>query len=99
MFCDLLAQVHGQNFKINWAPTYELGRVALAAGECDICFLDYRLGPQTGLDLLQSSIAEGCKIPMILLTGYGEHEVDLKAMESGAADYLVKDEVTPYLLE
>lgn len=99
MFCDLLAQVNGKNFKIEWAPSYERGKAALAAGNSDVCFVDYRLGPQTGLDLLQSAIADGCSIPIILLTGYGEHEVDLKAMESGAADYLVKDEVTPYLLE
>ena len=36
---------------------------------------------------------------MILLTGYGEHEVDLEAMRVGAADYLVKDQINAPLLE
>lgn len=98
-FRDLLSQVTSQKFKIEWAPSFEEGRKALAKGDAEVCFLDYRLGGQTGLDFLREAISSGCKIPMILLTGYGEQEVDLKAMKLGAADYLVKDQVTPLLLE
>jgi signal transduction histidine kinase len=36
---------------------------------------------------------------VILLTGYGEQEVDLEAMKTGAADYLVKDQISSHLLE
>jgi two-component system sensor histidine kinase/response regulator len=96
---DLLGEVHDQNFQFEWASSYEKGKFALSHKTHDVCFLDYRLGPQTGLDLLNEVINDDCKIPIILLTGYGEHEVDLEAMRVGAADYLVKDQITSTLLE
>ncbi len=99
MFRDLLSQIRDQKFKVSWAPSYEEGRAVLAQQEFDVCFMDFRLGVRTGLDLLREVVAEGCKVPIILLTGYGEQEVDLQAMQSGAADYLVKDQVSPLLLE
>jgi light-regulated signal transduction histidine kinase (bacteriophytochrome) len=37
--------------------------------------------------------------PMILLTGQGDHDIDVEAMEAGATDYLVKDETSPARLE
>ena len=52
--------------------------------------LDYNLGARTGLDLLREVLARGCRTPIIMLTGNDDHEVDVKAMEAGAADYLVK---------
>jgi protein-histidine pros-kinase len=36
---------------------------------------------------------------MILLTGQGDHNVDMEAIEAGATDYLVKDETSPSRLE
>ncbi|MDR3608582.1 MAG: ATP-binding protein [Oligoflexia bacterium] len=99
MLRDLLTAVDGQKFAVEWASSYEAGKKALLSREHDVCFLDYRLGAKTGLDLLKEAIADGVKTPMILLTGYGEHEVDLEAMRVGAADYLVKDQVTSLLLE
>lgn len=99
MLKDLLSEVVEQKFLIEWASSYSQGKEALLKKRHDVCFLDYRLGVHTGLELLKESIAEGVKVPTILLTGYGEHEVDLEAMKFGAADYLVKDQVTPLLLE
>lgn len=94
VFRDLLSQVRGNRFKVDWASSYDDGKAALSEKAHDICFLDYRLGIKTGLDLLKEAIADGCKIPMILLTGYGEPEVDLEAMKVGAADFLVKDQIS-----
>jgi signal transduction histidine kinase len=99
MLRDMLLEVQGASFHLDWAPSYEQGRERLAAGAHDLAVVDYRLGPQTGLDLLRAARQAGIATPLILLTGYGEHEVDLEAMRLGAADYLVKDQVSPYLLE
>src|SRR5437016_13426824 len=43
--------------------------------------------------------ARGAGAPIILLTGQGNRQVDLQAMEAGAAEYLIKGELTPPLLE
>ncbi|MCB0066623.1 MAG: hypothetical protein KDD77_05705, partial [Caldilineaceae bacterium] len=36
---------------------------------------------------------------MILMTGQGDHSIDLLAMQAGAVDYLVKGEVDAAMLE
>lgn len=64
-----------------------------------VCLVDYRLGADSGLELIERAIADGFSGPMILLTGRGDHEVDVEAMKAGAADYLVKDQLTPQLME
>ncbi|MEJ0103559.1 MAG: response regulator [Bacteroidota bacterium] len=60
---------------------------------------DYFLGAKTGLQLLKESIAAGCLEPIILLTGKGNHTIDMEAMQAGAYDYLVKSELNIEKLE
>ena len=99
MLRDLLADVRWKKFNVEWASSYDAGKSALARKSHDVCFLDYRLGGRTGLDLLKEAVAEDCKIPIIVLTGFGEPDVDLEAMKVGAADFLVKDQISALLLE
>ena len=85
---------------LDWVSTYEEGRDAVLTDEYDACLVDYRLGAQTGLDLLEEVNAQGgVRAPIILLTGQGDLEVDLHAMEAGAADYLSKNQIDAPLLE
>jgi PAS domain S-box-containing protein len=84
---------------IDWSYNYSDGFKKLISNNYDIYFVDYRLGIKTGLELLQEAIAAGCEAPIILLTGKGTQEIDVKAMESGAYDYLVKSELNTEKLE
>jgi len=65
----------------------------------DVYLLDYRLGEHTGMDLLRKAVKNGCRSPIILLTGQGDHELDIRAIKTGASDYLVKSEINADLLE
>ena len=98
-----LKEVQGQKFIVQWASSYDKGKSELLEHKndhkFDVCFVDYRLGIRTGIDLLKEAIAEEINVPMILLTGYGQRDVDLEAMKMGAADYLVKDQISHFLLE
>ena len=85
-------------FQVTWVRTYDAALEALHA-PCDVCLVDYRLGAENGLALIEKAIVDGYSGPMILLTGQGDHEVDVEAMKAGAADYLAKDQITPQLLE
>lgn len=96
---DLLEDISKNRYHLEWVSTYELATDKMARNEHDIFLVDYRLGKHSGLELLRWSMAEGCKAPVILLTGQGDHQVDLEAMEAGAADYLVKDKLDADLLE
>jgi protein-histidine pros-kinase len=61
--------------------------------------LDYRIGGGDGLELLKESRRAFHNAPVILLTGVADYRLDVAAMELGAADFLVKDQITPALLE
>ena len=90
------------NYEINWVSTYQDALEALQANEHDICLMDHHLGPKTGLQLIKTikSVSEVASIPpVILLTGQGSLDVDRQAMDMGVMDYLLKEELTPDLLE
>ncbi|MBI4585754.1 MAG: sigma 54-interacting transcriptional regulator [Planctomycetes bacterium] len=96
---DLLDEIGGQKFHLEWISDYEAGLAAIAQNQHEVYLLDFRLGERNGLELLCEAIQKGCKAPIILLTGQGDYEVDVEAMKAGAADYLVKDQMSAPLLE
>ncbi|MDX1946140.1 MAG: response regulator [Pirellulaceae bacterium] len=65
----------------------------------DVYLVDYRLGQHTGLEVLAAAQRLGCEAPIIMLTGQREREVDLLAMQAGATDFLVKDQLNGEQLE
>jgi FixJ family two-component response regulator len=96
---DLLKEIKGGVYELEWMKTYETGLATMMCNKHDVCLIDYRLGAHNGLELLRTALAGGCAAPLILLTGMGQHEVDVAAMKAGAADYLVKAKVDVYQLE
>jgi len=56
----------------------------------DACLLDFRLGARDGLELLGQAVAQGCRIPIIMLTGQPDRAIDHATMQAGAADFLPK---------
>lgn len=85
--------------ELEWLDNYEAAQAAIALRQHDIYLVDYRLGLDSGLELLREAIANGCTAPFILLTGQGDREIDLEAMKAGAADYLEKGQLNALLLE
>lgn len=97
---EMLAEVPHCRFEVTWCATFEEGLEALTAPGLQVCLLDHRLGADTGLDFLERAAAmDPQPPPIILLTGSGNRELDLRAMELGAADYLDKASLTPALLD
>ncbi|MEY2427350.1 MAG: two-component system, cell cycle sensor histidine kinase and response regulator CckA [Verrucomicrobiota bacterium] len=96
---ELFSEISGQRFTLDWIRTYESGLDAMVRNQHDVCLVDYRLGAQNGIELLRAALARGCQAPVILLTGAGEHQVDLEAMQAGAADYVVKASLQANSLE
>lgn len=86
-------------YDVEWASSYEEAVEAFGKNEHDVYFVDYFLEDRDGLDVVREARALGVRQPLIMLTGRGSHEVDLKAMEAGASDYLVKGQIDPHLME
>lgn len=88
-----------ERYKLSWINNYEEAINAMLKSHYDIYLVDYRLGKHTGLDLLNEAIKSNVDEPVIILTGKGDSKVDEEALEIGAADYLVKDQINPYTIE
>jgi signal transduction histidine kinase len=96
---ELLAEIPGDRFTLDWAASYDAGLAAICSGSHRVYLLDYRLGPRTGIELLHEAHSRGCSRPVILLTGQGQNRTDLDALDAGADDYLEKAGLTAHLLE
>lgn len=96
---EMLRESEIGQHELEWAKSYDAGVEAIRRNDHDIYLVDYKLGPHDGLTLIREAIGSGCRSPIILLTGQGDHDVDLEAMKAGAADYLVKGQLAAPLLE
>jgi diguanylate cyclase (GGDEF)-like protein/PAS domain S-box-containing protein len=94
-----LSEVYGESVLVEWISAYDQARQALLSNKHQLCLMDYHLGARTGLELLRDTAACGCRTPVILLTSLDDIDVDVQAMEAGAADYLVKGQFDGRLLE
>lgn len=95
---ELLDDAPG-SFQLTWKSSYEMALKVIETAPFDVCLVDYKIGGETGIEFLEKAAALGISCPMILLTGVGQHEIDVAASEVGAADFLDKASLTPVLLE
>ncbi len=96
---DLLAGNGRTSFALEWVSTYAGGLQAIQHRQHAVCLIDYRLGEHTGIELVDAARQLDCQMPLILLTGQGNADVDLQAMLAGATDYLVKGQFDGPALE
>ncbi|MFY0253241.1 ATP-binding protein [Chitinophaga sp. 30R24] len=96
---ELLHDISPGQYVLEWAPTFQKGVAALEKNIYDVFLVDYRLGANTGIDILYRIQQMPSQPPVIMLTGKGDYNIDREAMLAGAYDYLVKGEITADLLE
>ena len=96
---ELLEDDPENNIVLEWVSDFDAGLDAITRGEHDVFLVDYRLGKDDGLKLLREGLRLGCKAPMILLTGQGDRDLLLKALDAGASDYLIKAKIDAAVLE
>lgn len=96
---DLLSDLPSYNVKLDWTVDFIEAMEHISGRIHDIYLVDYRLGEHTGLELVDEAIRDGCRAPIILLTGQGDRDVDLEAMKAGAADYIVKGRLNADILD
>ena len=92
--CDYLEQLTSHTFDIEWVSEPHLAVEVLSQSRHDICLLDYRLGASDGLEVLKKALSNGFDGPIIMLTGQSDDALDLAALDAGAVDYLVKNEMS-----
>lgn len=96
---EYLKPIQEYQLQIDWCYKFNDAVEFLKKTSYDIYFVDYRLGARTGLDFLKEAVRLGVEEPIVLLTGKGNKDVDIEAMQMGATDYLIKTELTTDKLE
>ncbi len=96
---DIISDVKNQRYSIEWVSSYERALIEIQKDIYDLFLIDYKLGKKTGLDLISDVMGKNRNIPVIMLTGENNHEVDLLAMKQGACDFLIKGKIDGDLLE
>jgi PAS domain S-box-containing protein len=99
----MLSQIEGVTFKTDWAKTCDEGLEAIVCKQHDVYLVDYLLnqhsGKRNGLEFLKEAVSNGCKAPIIFMTGSSDHRLDIEAMKAGASDFLSKSELHSVHLE
>lgn len=96
---DLLKRAEITNFALDTAPNVEVGLRYLAQTRYDACLVDYRLPGRDGLDFVRMAQRRGFRMPMILVSGVMDTDLDVEAAELGVADFIDKEELDTGRLE
>ncbi|MFZ2541059.1 MAG: response regulator, partial [Gallionella sp.] len=81
---------HAPELEIEIADTGQACLERLRTGRFDLLLLDHRLPDMDGLTVLKALIHAGLQVPVVLVTGYGDENLVLKALRLGAANYIPK---------
>ncbi|MBD3640063.1 MAG: EAL domain-containing protein [Marinobacter sp.] len=95
---DLLHDVSPSGLELIWRDNMHDGLETLEQERIDVSLVDLRLGPDSGLDVIREAQERGITSPFILLTGQGDADLDARAVELGASDYLVKGRLDGHTL-
>jgi len=83
-----LLEIHGFSTRVYTSGTDFLNRIDPAASGCAL--IDLKMPGLDGLGLLQKMADSNIKVPVVMVTGFGEVATAVKAMKAGAADFLEK---------
>jgi signal transduction histidine kinase len=97
LYKDLLTEGDpGTDFKFDEAATGGAAMEKILAEKPECLLLDYRLPDMHGLDILQELSEEdgSLPVPVVMLTGFGDEAIAVKALHLGAQEYLPKRDLT-----
>ncbi|ODS56252.1 MAG: hypothetical protein ABS36_07565 [Acidobacteria bacterium SCN 69-37] len=92
---EVLTEDAAGEFELTHASTVRAAVDLLTAhgSAIDAVLLDLSLPDETGMSTLQRVLAAAQTPVVIVMTGHGDEQVGLAAMQAGAQDYLVKGQV------
>ena len=97
-FEQYLAEIPEINFKFDHVERLERALEFLSRQDCDVVLLDLGLPDSQGMATVIALRTQVQDIPILVLTGLNDEAVGLQAMQNGAQDYLIKNQVRAPLL-
>lgn len=92
-------------YKVDLAGDGQEGLTMYERGSYDLVAIDQIMPVYEGLEVINRLAAKGTLPPIVMITGYGNEQIAVKAMKLGVQDYIVKDgegwylELIPSVLE
>jgi two-component system, LuxR family, response regulator FixJ len=83
-----LLEIHGFSTRVYQSGNEFLSKIDPAAPGCAL--VDLRMPGLDGIGLLQKMAESNIRVPVVMMTGFGEVATAVKAMQAGAADFLEK---------
>jgi diguanylate cyclase (GGDEF)-like protein/PAS domain S-box-containing protein len=85
-----LQKAQGETFTVTWVESLNAIKDCLQTATFDVLLLDLSLPDSDGLETIHKTRQLVVDIPIIVLTGRCDTDFSLKALEAGAADYVMK---------
>ncbi len=97
---DVLSTMDSSNWYIvDWVTNSKSALDAIGKIEYHLCMVDYNLGEENGIRLLKDIKEKKENMPVMLISGSMDKDIDIRGMEAGAVDFLQKGDLTPVKLE
>ncbi|HBC3855761.1 TPA: sigma-54-dependent Fis family transcriptional regulator [Vibrio parahaemolyticus] len=92
---DIVRQATSQwlqlaGFNVEAFSTGDAGKAAILSQDFDAVVSDVRLPDSDGLSILESLIDHHIQTPVILITGHGDVDIAVSALQKGAFDFIEK---------
>lgn len=85
-----LRQAQSGHFDVTWAQSLNEAQRCLADSSFNVMLLDLSLPDSEGLETIHRARAMVMDVPIVVLSGRGDTDFTLTALEAGALDYMVK---------
>ncbi len=94
----MLSEVRENTFEILHADRLDAGLALCDLEPVDIIILDLSLPDSTGIDTFLKVHAQHPNVPILVLTGFADEDLAIRAVREGAQDYIVKGDLDGKLL-
>jgi len=95
---EMLAEAGGISFNVESVSLLKDGLDRLTQRMFDVILADLGLPDSQGTETFEMVYSQGHDIPIIVLTAHDDEEFAVKAIQTGAQDYLIKGEISFNLL-
>ncbi len=96
LVCEYLAGTG--NFQVECVQRLDDALTILAQRSVDVVLTDLSLPDAAGLDTVRRMVRKTPETALIVLSGIADEDLALQAVQSGAQDYLIQDQMTAPLL-
>ena len=90
---NAILSAKSRRYAVTLCSTAEDAQAVVKSEQIHLVVSDFQLPGMNGLQFLEWLHHQGISIPFVMMTGMGDEKTAVKAMQEGAYNYIVKDDV------